>query len=141
MANQTNKSFLISKCQMHILTSLRNQLVIITVVPNYKELKLEIQCEPKDNKITKQILLALHRRKLIKDFRVGENIHLTYLGERMANIGLKPENIGKIIYAKAPTQKDIKVSLGIKLNGKEIEMDAKKKAKQQYNRNLKASYK
>lgn len=142
MLELTNKSFLISKAQMNIITQIRNGL-IIEISVNLKELKLDILTLETKLPIDKGILLALMRRQLIKvetDLIDDPIFALTPLGNRMANIGLKPENVGKVIFAKAPTQKDIKASMGVKINGKEIEAERKKKAKQSYNRKVKQSY-
>lgn len=138
MAN-LNKSFQITKPQMHVLTSMRNGMEIGLII-NYNELKLNLINSNGDNKVTHQLLLALLRRKLIIADQQNY-LKLTILGERMANIGLKPENLGKSVFAKSPTQKDIKDSLNVSRNGYEIDIDAKKSAKASYKRNLNQSYK
>lgn len=138
MNKHDNKSFMVSKAQMEVLTHLRNGAAIKLSV-NSNELKLEVITIPMDLSINRNTLLACIEKKLIFADE-HKNIILTRLGMRMANLGLRPERIGKAIYAQAPISSDIKEVLGQSLNGNEIWEDAKKRAKRMHKNLIRKSY-
>lgn len=138
MKNQDNQSFTISKAQMEVLTHLRNGSAIKLTI-NSNALKLEFITIPMDTPVNQTLLLALIKRQLV--FVDGDqNIILTKLGMRMANLGLRPERLGKAIHASAPISTDIKAAMHVKINGKEIIETEKKRAKRMYKSRVNKSY-
>ncbi len=138
MNKHDNKSFFISKAQMEILTHLRNGAAVKISI-NSNALKLEFVTIPMDLQVNQNILLALIKKELIL-IDEAQNVILTRMGMRMANLGLQPERIGKAIIASAPTSSDIKKALHTDINGEEIYQDAKKRAKRAYKSIVRKSY-